>query len=70
MMVMKAGNASADCSQRMRTTFIIMSAPTVMSAGPIAYGGTFAAEAIDIGQEAMLGKTAIDFSTVYLPAGI
>ncbi len=43
MMVMKAGNASADCSQRMRTTFIIISAPTVISAGPIAYGGTFAA---------------------------
>lgn len=45
MMVIKAGNASADCSHLMRTTFIIMSAPTVMSAGPIAYGGTFAVEA-------------------------
>ena len=43
MMVMKAGNASAACSHFIRTTFIIISAPTVMSAGPIAYGGTLAA---------------------------
>lgn len=44
MMVMKAGNASAACSHFIRTTFIIISAPTVMSAGPIAYGGTLAAQ--------------------------
>ena len=43
MMVMKAGSASAACSHFIRTTFIIISAPTVMSAGPIAYGGTLAA---------------------------
>ncbi len=43
MMVRKAGSASAVCSHLMRTTLSIMSAPTVISAGPIAYGGTLAA---------------------------
>ena len=43
MMVMKAGSASAACSHLMRTTFIIISAPTVIRAGPMAYGGTLAA---------------------------
>ena len=42
-MVRKAGSASAVCSHLMRTTFIIISAPTVISAGPTAYGGTLAA---------------------------
>ena len=43
MMVRKAGSASAVCSHLMRTTLSIISAPTVISAGPIAYGGTLAA---------------------------
>ena len=45
MMVRKAGSASAVCSHFMRTTLSIISAPTVISAGPIAYGGTLAARA-------------------------
>ena len=45
MLVRKAGSASAVCSHFMRTTLSIISAPTVISAGPIAYGGTLAARA-------------------------
>ena len=62
MMVMKAGNASAACSHFIRTTFIIISAPTVMSAGPIAYGGTLAAPTRCF-QHSNMGISAVHVST-------
>lgn len=42
-MVRKAGRASDAMSHFMRTTLIIIRAPTVTRAGPMAYGGTLAA---------------------------